>query len=338
MSLIGGAGGLGEILRRHFPRSERIIKSIIQTVSFQSIARVSINDFDLRNIPVLLKSKIRVVEDILSRKISVSAGFPEYLPSLEPDYQYVICYLHTDHVSDNYIDYSGFGNHPRLYYSSGTLNTDNTGPDLGNGYPSRCFDVSGNSTNRFVFVIPPSASMALAALTAGFSIHIRFRPDNLTADAGQNRTLYGSADDINNAVRIVVDPNGALVVHVKKAGATTKVKSSNGVITLTNWYDAVITCNAAATVITIYLASGTYTGADVSTLTFNTTDFSEFIMGYGRTGTDKGYWAGCVQHFVMWQRVLTAGEAANLLANKWTTNNTTGKKVALLFYTLAKSP
>jgi Concanavalin A-like lectin/glucanases superfamily len=339
LSLGFGSGGLGEILRRHFPRSERVIRQLIQAVSFQTIARVSINDFDLRNIPILLKSKIRLVEDITSKKVSVSGGVPEYLPSLEPDYTSVVMYLHLDHVANIYTDYSGFNNHAELLAGDGVITTDEDGPDLGNGYKSEAPKLTGVNTDKQRVMIPNPTQLRLANLPNGFSLHIRFRPSTLLADAGENRTLWGNADDANNAVRLVVDPSGAVIIHVKKAGATYKVKSANVVSVASQlFYDAVITYNTTGNVITIYMAAGTYTTADGTTMNFNTTDFDCILYGWGELTTVRGYWAGNIQHFVFWNRVLSAAEAANLLANKWTTNNTSGKKVALTFFSIAGTP
>lgn len=337
MSLGFGSGGLGEILRRHFPRSERVIRQLIQAVSFQTIARVSINDFDLRNIPILLKSKIRLVEDITSRKVSVSGGVPEYLPSLEPDYTSVVLYLHIDHVADIYTDHSGFNNHAELLVNADPPTTDEDGPDLGNGYASEAPKMTGYFGDKQRLSIVNPTQMRLANLPNGFSIHIRFRASSLAADSGENRTLYGNADDVNNAVRLVVDPSGAVIIHIKKAGVSYKVKSAN-VVSINNFYDAVLTYNTTGNVITIYMAAGTYTTADATTMAFNTTDFDAIIYGWGELTTFRGFWAGNIQHFVFWNRVLSAAEAANLLANKWTTNNTSGKKVALTFFSIAGAP
>jgi hypothetical protein len=226
----------------------------------------------------------------------VSGGVPEYLPSLEPDYTSVVLYLHIDHVASIYPDWSGFNNHAELLVNAAPPTTDEDGPDLGNGYKSEAPNFTGYFGDKQRIMIPNPTQLRLANLPNGFSIHIRFRPSSLALDSGENRTLYGNADDVNNAVRLVVDPNGAVIIHIKKAGVSYKVKSANVVSVASGlFYDAVITYNTTGNVITIYMTAGTYTTADATTMSFNTTDFDFILCGWAFDNISR-ILGGNIQH------------------------------------------
>jgi len=346
------ATAIGELLRRNYPKAQAIIQQALEAIQLHRTQAIKLNEIDIINKLVPIKSKVKVYDEEYSSQLDIHLGYPTYYPATEPDGDKVKVYLHIDHFDYQYDDYSGFANNaffsykgPLPYGPSDNISTDF--PDLGNGMASRCQELDGISTNRQVYVIPDVAALRQSGTTVGFSMHIRVRFDSLAADTGEQRTVCGKADDANNAWRLAVDANGALLFHFKRAAAVTKIKSTNGTIVTGTVYEVIITVNYTGPAITIYIyntitkAGASYTTVDATTtMTFNTTDFDMFVGGWGDQGTTKGYINGEIQHFVYSIEIWTATDAGKLKDNLWTKNNSVpnGGKIALTFFTLGTTP
>jgi hypothetical protein len=260
------ATSIGTLLRRNYPRAEGVIKQIIEAIQFSRTQGTRINEFDIINRVILLRSKVKVDDEETTAQIDVSGGYPTYIPATEPDGDKVKLYLLLDHLSDKqYTDHSGFGNHAYLQYENSTPEVDIDGPDLGNGHPSRALKF--DSTKHTVLVVKDAPNIRINGLTTGFSLTIRFRLSSLANQGGTMRRLYVKRDDSNYSIIIGVNSTGRLEIHVEFANVTTRWETTNAEITANDWYTATIVYAVTGPALTVYITKDGDTAGAAKALT-----------------------------------------------------------------------
>jgi hypothetical protein len=270
------ATAIGELLRRHYPKAEGVIKAMIEAIQFQRTQGIKITDVDIINRVISLRSKVKVDDEETNAQLDISSGYPTYIPATEPDYDKTKLYLFLDHVADIYKDYSGFGNHATLSYLYSTPDVDTDGLDLGNGHDSRALKFDRNKNT--VLIVKDASNIRIAGLTTGFSLVMRIRYEDLLTDNGKTGRLYIKYDDANNHVMIFVNSDGKVEVHVRIAGVTTDWVTTTTPIAIGNWYTLEIVYSVSGPAVTIYVdgvSQATTTGSPRS-ISNQTTDL---IMG-----------------------------------------------------------